>query len=229
MDAEDGLNRRDKARQFTHVVIRRFNAATARQVRPDAMEAQRWLPENVAHGGMKIVRHDALTQVAEFDHNDHVVDSAADSCGGTERSQDVDIAVDADGVRTHDAIDLAGHRGTNQHHWGRDVGVTHPLDVFDARVTERRHSGVGERASELGFAEQGLGHCRDRDSQACGAIHDAMRVVADLVKVDVEMKSVHRAATGDPCKSGNAADTMSTRRSVGRVRASVAGIPSSTS
>ena len=52
----------------------------------DAREAQRGLPEDVAHRGVELFGHHPLAEVAEFDHDHHVVDSAANSCGGGERS-----------------------------------------------------------------------------------------------------------------------------------------------
>ena len=219
----------DEGGEFGHVVVGRFDAVAACKVRADPAEAEGGVAKDVADDRVEFVRHDAIAEVAEFDHDHDVVDSSADACGGRERGEDIGVGVDAHRVRPDDSIGLAEHRRSDEQHWCVHVRVAHSFDVLDARVAECDDARGDECVRELYVAEQCFRDAGDRDPASGSAVDETSSVLADLVEVDLESESAHRAETAVGRRSGNAAKTMSTRRSTGRVRASVAGIASSAS
>ncbi len=114
---------------------------------------RRWRLRSVAcTSSCELVLEGALAQVAELDHHDHVVHSAAIACRATERVDDVTLAVEAGRGPLDHGLDLAEHRSPDEGQWRDDPGVAHARQVLDARVTES-----GDAA-----ARASPGRCPDR-------------------------------------------------------------------
>ena len=187
------------------------------------------LPQ-LAHDPEQVAGEDALAEVAQLDHEDDTVDPTLVDGGRREQAEHGHLGVHADVGVGHDPADLAGHGRADQRDRSGDARVAQGLDVLDPGVAEAPDPGPQKLDGHRGGAERALGDGGDGDAAGSQSIDEGAGVVVELAQVDLEPRSRHRTPTAKGSSiSGKAARTMLTSSAVGRLRASVAGMPSSAS
>ena len=154
-----GLDRLDEVRQFTHVCVGRLDAVATGQICPDASEAQRRLPEDVADGGMRA--RSAMTPSRRSPSSTMII---------TSWTRPHTLAAVPSAVRTSGSLlTLVVFERTTRSIWlgigerisniGRPMWAWRIRSMFSMRESPScDHPAATERACELGFAEQRLGH-----------------------------------------------------------------------
>ena len=216
--------------QFAHVLRVGYHAAATGEVGADALEVDIGQKQRFAHHGVQIVRHDAFTQVTQFHHKHHGV-PAPGLAGGLRQSADyAEFRVETGVSLRHDAVNLTWHGSAHECHGCPDAGAAHGFDVFNAGITKSANACFQQDIGKAWVPQTGLGYSGDGDTRPAQPCDQGRGIMADLCQINVQPWCAHcTIAPGFLFSCGNEESTMANRSSVGRVSASVTGMPSSPS
>ena len=234
---EASLQGGGQRRQFGHVARIGGDAVLAAEVGADPQQPQGGLLQGELGHGLQIGRQDSLAQIPQFHHQQHPM--AATLAPGCRRQglQHHRFAVATAAGMGHHPLHLAEHGRADQQHRRGDAGGDQGLDRFDAGVADRVDPGRRPGAHDLRQAEAGLAHRRHADAAAGQLLAQAAGVVKQAIETDLQpgapqpaaARAGARTGTRAGARAGKARSTICTRRSGGRLRASVTGRPSSAS
>ncbi len=229
-DPGDPLDRGHEVGQGAHVAITGHHAALTGQVRADPGEAQGREAFDLGHHAGEVGGQDPFAEIAGLDHKQDAVDPTLGDGGLRQAPQHGELGVGAHVGVGHDPVDLAEHGGAEEGDRGGHTGPAQGLDVLDAGVAEAGDPGGDQLVGDGGRAHGPLGDRGDLDAPRAEALDERAGVVTELGEVDLQAGRHHRAPAVSSSPSwGKAASTMATSSAVGRVSASVAGMPSSAS